>query len=365
MLPRIKCLLVEHLDENLQALSAVLEGDDVEILSARSGPEALELLLIHDFALAFLDVQIPEMDGFQLAARMRGSERARHIPIIFVTAGVPEPQHLFEGYEAGAVDFIHQPIEPHILQKKAGVFFELYRQRQQLSQQLAERTETLRLNEMWSALLAHDLRNPLSAILASAELLRRRTQDRHAQQAAARIQSSGNHMRRLIEDMFDLARARLAGGIVIKREAANLDALVARVVHEHRPAAPHRVIETEYTGSSAGQWDAERMAQVASNLIDNALKYGNEDGPVQVCVDGTSEFEVVLTVSNSGTIAADRLAHLFDPFGGAERPPGRSEGLGLGLYIVQQIVAAHGGTVSVTGGDRGRTTLRVAVPRAA
>src|SRR5579864_6650549 len=180
----VKCLLVDDLEENLLALSALLARDGVEILTARSGSEALELVLVHDVALAFLDVQMPDMDGFELAELMRGSERTRHIPLIFVTAGARERHRLFKGYESGAVDFIHKPIEPHILKNKADVFFELYRQRRQLAVELNDRTETLRLNEMFSALLAHDLRSPLTAILASARLLERRTQDQAALEAA-------------------------------------------------------------------------------------------------------------------------------------------------------------------------------------
>ena len=118
-------------------------GDGVEILTAQSGAEALELLLVHDFALAFLDVQMPEMDGFELAELMRGSERTRQVPIIFVTAGAREQQRVFKGYESGAVDFIYKPIEPHILKNKADVFFQLYRQRVRLAQELKDRTETL------------------------------------------------------------------------------------------------------------------------------------------------------------------------------------------------------------------------------
>jgi two-component system, sensor histidine kinase and response regulator len=365
MLPSIKCLLVDDLEENLLALSALLQEDAVEILTARSGPEALELLLVHEFALAFLDVQMPDMDGFALAELMRGSERTRHIPIIFVTAGAREQQRLFKGYESGAVDFIYKPIEAHILKNKADVFFQLHRQRLELAQELKDRTETLRLNEMFSALLAHDLRNPLSAILASAQLLHRRTSDQHAQEAAARILASGKHMSRLIEDMLDLARARLAGGIVVKREPADLEELVERVVREHQAAAPARVIETEYAGDCRGRWDAERIAQVASNLIGNALKHGDVRVPVRVLLDGANPTEVVLTVSNGGTIPPDLVDHLFDPFRGAGRPAGRSEGLGLGLYIVYQIVKAHGGSVEVATGRHDRTSFRVAVPRSA
>lgn len=364
MLPTIKCLLVDDLHENLLALSALLEGDGVQTLTARSGAEALELLLVHDFALALLDVQMPDMDGFELAELMRGSERTRHVPIIFVTAGAREPQRMFKGYESGAVDFLYKPIEPHILKNKADVFFELHRQRLRLAQELKDRTETLRLNEMFSALLAHDLRNPLSAILASAQLLGRRSADPHALEAAARIVASGKHMGRLIEDMLDLARARLAGGILVKREPGDIKALVERVVRECQAAAPGRAIEAVYTGEFSGHWDAERIAQVASNLIGNAVKHGEPGATIEVQLDGTHADAVILTVANAGTIPAELVDHLFDPFRGAQRPAGRKEGLGLGLYIVYQVVKAHCGTVDVTTGEHGRTAFRVTLPRA-
>jgi signal transduction histidine kinase len=358
-------LLVDDLEENLLALGALLQRDDVELLTARSGSEALELLLTNDVALAFLDVQMPDMDGFELAELVRGSERTRHVPLIFVTAGARERQRLFKGYESGAVDFIYKPIESHILQNKADVFFQLYRQRQQLAHELQERTETLRLNEMFSALLAHDLRNPLSAILASAQLLRRRSEDPHAQEAAARILSSGKRMGRMIEDMLDLARARLAGGIIVKREPADCRTLVERVIREHQAAAPERMIRTDYRGDFEGQWDGERIAQVASNLIGNALKHGDAGGDVHVQLDGAEADSIVFSVTNDGTIAAELLDHLFDPFRGGQRPAGRSEGLGLGLYIVYQIVKAHRGEVTVETGPESKTTFRVAIPRSA
>lgn len=361
----IKCLLVDDLEENLLALSALLERSDVEVLTARSGADALELLLVHDVALAFLDVQMPDMDGFELAELMRGHERTRHIPLIFVTAGAREKHRQFKGYETGAVDFIYKPIEPHILKNKADVFFELYRQRQLLAVELNDRTETLRLNEMFSALLAHDLRSPLSAILASARLLQRRGADPAALEAAGRIVTSGNRMARLIEDMLDLARARLGGGIIVKREPTDIKALVERVLREYQAAAPDRAMEARYEGSLQGNWDAERVAQVASNLIGNALKHGTPKEPIRVRLDGVRSGEVVLSVTNAGTIPADILPHLFDPFRGSPRHSGRSDGLGLGLYIVSQIVQAHNGSVEVKTGVGGETAFYVRLPRAA
>jgi two-component system sensor histidine kinase/response regulator len=365
MQPRVKFLLVDDLEENLLALAALLRRDDVELLQARSGADALELLLVHDVALAFLDVQMPEMDGFELAELMRGSERTRHVPLIFVTAGPRDQHRQFKGYESGAVDFLYKPIDPTVLKNKADVFFQLYRQKQQLMQELHERTETLRLNEMFAAVLGHDLRNPLSAILTGAQLLQRRSDDDVVRQTATRMLSSGKRMSRMIDDMLDLARARLAGGIPISRTHAELGPLLQRVVQEHQAAFPERRIELVYDGDLTGEWDPDRLAQVASNLIGNALQHGEGRDAVEVRLDGTDPAVVVLSVSNAGRIAADVLPHIFDPFRGGQGHLGRREGLGLGLYIAQQIVQAHQGSVDVqSGADQSdRTIFRVTVPR--
>jgi two-component system sensor histidine kinase/response regulator len=362
---RVKCLLVDDLDENLLALSALMRREDVEILTARSGAEALELLLVHDVALALLDVHMPEMDGFELAELMRGSERTRHVPIIFVTAGARDRYRQFKGYDSGAVDFLYKPIEPHILQSKADVFFQLFRQKQQLAQQLHERTETLRLNEMFTAVLGHDLRNPLNAILMSAHVLERRSQETAVRDSAARILSSGKRMSRMIDDVLDLARARLAGGIPLKRESTDLGTLVDRVVREHQAAFPKRGIKLERAGNLVGEFDADRFAQVASNLIGNALQHGKPDEPIEVSLDGTLADQVLFAVGNDGEIAPELLPHIFDPFRGGARRTGQEGGLGLGLWIVQQIVQSHQGQVTVSSGEPGRTQFRVTVPRRA
>ncbi len=361
----VKCLLVDDLPENLLALSELLRQDDIEVLQARSGTEALEILLVQDVALALLDVQMPDMDGFELAELMRGSGRTRHVPIIFVTAGARDQHRLFKGYESGAVDFLYKPIEPRILRNKASVFFQLDRQRRQLDHQLRERTETLRLNEMFTALLAHDLRNPLSAVVTSAHLIERLAAEPIARDAAARILSSGRRMGRLVEDMLDLARARLGGGIAIKREEGDLDTLLTPVVREHQTSAPDRRIEFVSTGALRGQWDAERIAQVASNLIGNAIKHGDADGSIMVQLDGMRSETIIFSVANDGVIPAERHPGLFDPFKDGQHRVGRNEGLGLGLYIVQQIVTAHGGSIEVRSEDDRRTVFRVHLPRSA
>jgi two-component system sensor histidine kinase/response regulator len=361
--PRVKCLLVDDREKNLLALSSVLRRDDLELLQAHSGAEALDLLLEHDVALALLDVQMPDMDGFELAELMRGSTRTRDVPIIFVTAGARDERRLFKGYETGAVDFLYKPIEPHILKNKAEVFFQLYKQKQQLAQELRDRTETLRLNEMFTAVLGHDLRNPLNAILTGAQLIEQRAQDDGVKRIASRMLSSAKRMSRLIEDMLDLARARLAGGIPLKREATDAGVLLHRVVQEHQAAFPDRRIELQSEGDLGGEWDADRLAQLASNLIGNAIQHGKATGAVEVRLQGTARDVVILSFANDGTIDPEFLPHIFNPFRGGERSMGRGEGLGLGLYIVHQIVEAHQGGIDVQSGSDGRTTFSVRMPR--
>jgi signal transduction histidine kinase len=358
----VKCLIVDDREENLLAMSTLLRREDVELLPARSGAAALDLLLSHDVALALLDVQMPEMDGFELAELMRGSERTRHVPIIFVTAAAHDQYRVFKGYETGAVDFLYKPIDPFILKNKAEVFFQLYRQKQLLTQELSDRTETLRLNEMFTAVLGHDLRNPLNAILTAAQLLEHRSPDESVKKTAARMLSSARRMSRLIEDMLDLARARLAGGIPLKREHADFGALVQRVVQEHHAAFPERRIDLKCEGDVTGEWDGDRLAQVASNLIGNALQHGDPRCTVEVRLEASPGDLVVFSVANEGRIAPELLPHLFDPFRGGGRAAIRNEGLGLGLYIVEQIVLAHKGRIDVESGETS-TMFRVRLPR--
>jgi two-component system sensor histidine kinase/response regulator len=308
---------------------------------------------------------MPKMDGFELAELMRGSERTREIPIIFVTAAARDQHRLFKGYDSGAVDFLYKPIEPHILEGKAHVFFRLARQKQQLAQQLSEKSEALRLNEMFMAVLGHDLRNPLSAILMAAHMVQHQSSDETVRSTAKRIVTSGRRMTRMIDDLLDLARARLAGGIPLKIAQSDLAEPVLKIVREYETAFPDRRIELQQEGNVSGEWDAERLAQATSNLIGNALQHGVPNSTVQVRLDGSGSDGVLLCVSNEGAIPAHVMPHLFEPFQGGQRQPGHNQGLGLGLYIVQQIVHGHRGAVTVQKPAESRTVFEVKIPRKA
>lgn len=360
---RTKCLLVDDVEENLIALEALLQRDGLDILKAQSGPEALELLLAHDdVALALLDVQMPEMNGFELAELIRGSERTRHIPLIFMTAGSREQNWQFRGYESGAVDFLYKPIDPHMLTNKASVFFELHRRKQALAHELRARTEALRINEMFMAVLSHDLRTPLQSIVAAASVLKRQPSPDKTALMADRVLGASQRMGHMIEDLLDVTRIRQAGGLALQLGPAHMQTLVQRTLDEVATSHPERPIDSTLAGDLAGTWDAERLCQVITNLVGNALHHGSADHPVRIAVDGSRPEEVSITVSNGGTIPAGLLPHLFDPFRGGEREPGRHQGLGLGLFIAHQIVRAHHGTIEARS-HNDVTSFRVTLPR--
>jgi two-component system, sensor histidine kinase and response regulator len=354
----IKFLLVDDTEENLVALEALLRRDGLELLKARSGSAALELLLVHDVALAILDVQMPEMNGFELAELMRGAERTKHVPIIFLTAGARDPQRVFKGYEAGAVDFLFKPIEPHILRSKADVFFQLHQQKIELA-------SNLRMNEMFVGILGHDLRNPLGAIVTGAQLLERHLTEEMPLRTLRRMVSSADRMRDMIEQLLDLTRARLAGGLgfVRARRPCDVAELVVRAADELRGAAGDRQVGVSASGDAHSAGDSTRLLQVFSNLLSNALHHGTPGTPVTVTVAGL-DTEIVVEVRNDGAIPSDLLPRIFDPFRGA-RASSASQGLGLGLYISQQIVAAHDGTITVASSPETGTAFKVRLPKAA
>jgi signal transduction histidine kinase len=363
-LPPVKCLLVDDRAENLVGLRALVAQDGVEVLEAGSGPEALEILFADsDVALALIDVHMPEMDGFELAEVMRGSERTRAIPIIFITADASDHKRHFKGYDAGAVDFIYKPVEPVILRNKVAVFVELGRQRQRLDRELEERTATLRLHEMFTAVLGHDLRNPLGVIMMLAELTRRRATDPQVRENAERIAEAGESMGRLVRDMLDLARARLAGGFALNPAPIALDELLRNIVADFATSHPQRRIDVDIAAPVEGRWDADRIAQAARNLIANALQHGTPGEPVRIGLRDGAGARVVLWVENHGEIPRDLLGHIFDPFRGGQAPGARKDGLGLGLYIVQQIAHAHGGDVVIAPSEGPTTRFELELPR--
>jgi two-component system sensor histidine kinase/response regulator len=356
----IDVLVVDDVEENRVAMQALLTRPGVRVLTAGSGPEALELLLQHDVALALLDVQMPGMDGFELAELMRGTERTRPVPIIFVTAMPRDAMRPFRGYEAGAVDFLHKPVDPMVIESKVGVFVEIYEQRRVLAQRNAALQHAIDLNAAMVAVLTHDLRAPLSAVTVSAEVADRLAprEDPRLAKAIGHIRSSSRRMATMIAQLLDFSHIR-SGALQLERRFVSLGAVCQAAADELRAGRPEARFEIGHEGDLDGWFDADRLAQVFSNLLGNAVEHGRDE-PVHVHLDGRDRRWVRFEVSNTGELPDEVKARLFMPFRG--RSETSREGLGLGLYIVEQLVLAHGGEVSGDGGD-GRTRFEVRLPR--
>ena len=350
-------LLVDDLEENLLSLEALLRRSDLVLLKARSGDEALELLLRQEVALALVDVQMPGLNGFELAELMRGNERTRRIPIIFLTAGTADTQRRFRGYEAGAVDFIYKPIEADILRSKADVFFELHRQRQQLADQrdaLEAQAQALRQADRqkneFLATLAHELRNHLAPLRHGLDLLQSNHEGGRATEILGVMDRQLLHLVRLIDDLLDVSRIS-QGKIVLKKERLELLTFIRSALETSRPlieAAGHELTLELPETTLWLEADLTRLAQIISNLLNNAVKYTPEGGHIRLSVKADGQQAVISVADNGVGIPQHMLAGVFELFAQVDQHLERAKGgLGIGLALVQQLVALHGGKVTV------------------
>jgi len=225
--------------------------------------------------------------------------------------------------------------------------------------------ETAEFRERLMGIVSHDLRDPISAILMAVEvLLRRSDMDDTATKTVLRIRSSAKRATRLIEDLLDFTQARLGGGIRITRRASDLHAIVRQVAEELEIAHPDRTIEVIQHGDGQGTWDQDRLTQVVTNLVVNAVRYSPSGTAIRVVTSG-EHGEVRVTVHNEGTpIPPERLSQVFEPMKRATSEVPTARTVGLGLYIVKHIVEAHRGRVTVESTERNGTTFTVRLPRA-
>lgn len=363
-----KLLIVDDLPENLQALAKIIEQDDREIYPASSGDAALALMLEHDFALAILDVMMPDMNGFELAELMRGTEKTRHIPIVFVSAGGKELNYAFKGYETGAVDFLHKPLDIAAVKSKVNVFVSLYQQRVKVKQQVEELEHShrqlhatqveleraLNMRDDFISLAAHELRTPLNTLHVEAQMRQLQLQRGEVgffskERLSAMVERDSrqiNTMIRLINDMVDVCHVN-TGSLSIRMGRFNLSELIARVASDFAAQAQTAgsPLILEVVDDVTGIWDSCRIEQIVVNLITNALRYGGGK-PVAIRLFVVKN-NVQIQVQDRGCgIHSHDLDRIFDKF---ERLGNKKvrEGLGMGLYIARQLAEAHDGSLLV------------------
>lgn len=232
---------------------------------------------------------------------------------------------------------------------------------QRQAQRAKEREEQLR--EMFVGILGHDLRAPLMAITTAADVLEHYVSGERVEQGLGRIRSAVSRMKRLIDDMLDLTQSRIGGGIPLSPTAVDLRNVLRTALDDVQATSEMRV-DVDARGDTSGNWDEARLGQVITNLCMNAIQHGARATPVQIRVDGTDPDDVTLSVRNDGPpIAPELVSTIFDPFRRGPTRSGRGGGVGLGLYIAERIVGAHGGTIEVLSGEGIGTTFTVVLPR--
>ena len=384
----VAILIVDDRPENLLSMEALLCDEGIDVVKAGSGREALGLSLRQEFALILLDVQMPEMDGFETAELMRGNPKTRGVPIIFVTAGEKSSVSMFKGYETGAVDYIYKPIDPIVLRGKVQIFSELYRNRraierheQFLEQQVAERTRELsqalemakasnRAKSEFLANTSHEIRTPLTAIQSAVDLMHADFLSDEQKFCLETISNAANNLLILFDNILNLSEIEANRLEIDKRCFALrncMEEVVATQIGRIREKNLGFTFEVDAQVPEQVYSDPLKLKQIVFNLLANAIKFTRE-GEISLLVAAvTPENEPLalqLQVRDTGIgIETDALARIFEPF---EQGDGsmtrRFGGSGLGLAICQRLTNRMGGKIRVESTVGSGSTFTVTLP---
>ena len=381
-----RVLIVDDRADNLLALRAVLEPLGLDLVEADSGEEALRHLLAGEFALIILDVQMPVLDGFETARLIRGRERTRYVPIIFLTAISGEPEHHLRGYQSGAVDYVYKPFEPEILRAKVSVFVELWArgatieaQRRELTVRLADldeahaglaaqAVELERSNaalERFAEVVGVEVREPLHTVAGLLDLL----DDRHAgalsdegRTLLARALAGTERARSIVGSLLDYARAST---VDLHRDRFPLAEALAEAEAETGPQLAEAKGEVVADGLPLVSGDRGQLVQLLAQLIDNAIRFRGPSAPVVTVSTEPVAGAVRVTVADNGAgVAETDLPRLFTAF--ARPAPvgavGNGRGAGLGLALCRRIVERHGGMIWAERGADGGLAVCFELP---
>jgi signal transduction histidine kinase len=375
---QVSLLLVDDHRPSMRALELVLEPLGYRLVTADSAAAALRLLASEHFTAILSDVRMPGMDGFEMLARLRKHGLAEQTAVILFSAVSNDLESARRAFDLGAVDFIAKPYDPDLLRSRIKALVRLCRQREPVAADSHAPAETvaagraatavavveeaerlLRSKDKFVAVLGHDLRAPLSAMLASCQSLRGGSNLTERQLATvARLGLAVDRMSKMVADIVDFSRTASGTSFPIRPRPTNLGDLLSMVVDDVRGAHPDRPIDLSIADQLVVACDPDRIAQAVGNLIVNAVEHGQ--GAVRISAESRGN-QVIVVVHNDGQpIPAHSIRTLFDPF---VRKAERSAGLGLGLHIVNEIVRAHAGTVQVHSSAVNGTSFELCWPR--
>ena len=346
---KTKILIVDDRPENLVALRKVLKDLDIELVEAKSGNEALKATLRHDFALALLDIQMPEMDGYELAGILREEEKTAQLPFIFISAVYTDNLNVFKGYEKGAFSFITKPFQPEILVNKVKFFIEKHQQEVAFFELNEELKNTNKELEAFSYSVSHDLRAPLRALNGYAEMLKEEYAiklDDEGKRLIENINYNARMMGTLIDEL--LAFSRLGRKEVQKTEI-DMNELTENVVLEISKSIKHSA-KIKIDKLHKIKADYGLMKQVMFNLISNAIKYSSKkEKSIVEIFSKEKNNKIIFSVKDNGAgfdmRYADKLFGVFQRLHSQEE----FEGIGVGLAIVQRVIVKHNGRVWAEG----------------
>ncbi|WP_461481292.1 sensor histidine kinase [Porticoccus sp.] len=346
LLQKPKILMVDDKPANLLALRRLLQDMPVELFEASSGNDALKLTLHHDFALALLDIQMPEMDGYELAELLRQEEKTAHMPFIFISAIYTEHINIFHGYEKGAFSYIVKPFEPEILLNKVKLFIDMYQHEQELRQRTLELMQINAELEAFSYSVSHDLRTPLRAIDGFSQALLEDYNDRlddTGRDYLARVRGGAQRMGMLIDDLLKLSRVSRTE---LKIQEVDLSELASTILNELREDEPKRCVDIRIAAGLKAPCDPQLIQIALRNLLGNAWKYSSTREQTHIEFGMRAENgEAVFFVLDQG-VGFD-MNYAGKLFGAFQRLHDQTEfpGTGIGLATVKRIVSRHGGRV--------------------
>ncbi len=374
---QVNILMVDDQPAKLLSYEAILTGLGLHLIKATSAREALEHLLKTEIAVVLMDVNMPEIDGFELAALIRQHPRYQKTAIIFISAVHLTDLDRLKGYEIGAVDYIQVPVAPEILRAKVSVFADLFRKtraleefNRELEQRVEERTaalaeatererearltaeRALQARDVFLSIAAHELKTPLTSLKASAQVLTLKLQKGDAEypewltNGLRIVDQQSARLARLIEQLLDVSRLDQNKQSVERRET-DLAELVERLVAAFQMRTHQHTLALTADSPLIANIDPDAIEQVMSNLLDNAIKYSPDGGQIDIEARKSADGYALLSVRDRGLgIPPEKQADIFERFYQAHADDHRS-GLGLGLYISKQIVQLHGGNIAV------------------
>jgi two-component system, sensor histidine kinase len=375
-------LVVDDVPANLVAIEAALEPLSQRIVKATSGAEALGKLLEREFAVVLLDVQMPEMDGYETAQWIRSRDKTRHLPIIFVTAHSHDNQSVLRAYKLGAVDFLFKPLNTDVLRAKASVFIELAkaqardREHALREQRVQLENEALRVaNEQLAladrrkneflAVLGHELRNPLAPIRTSLDLLARAADKAPSPRLLDVLDRQLGHVTRLVDDLLDVSRIN-TGKLELRKHRVPFAEIVDEAVTICRPLIDTRGHRLSIVGDDCRiivDGDRTRLVQVLANLLGNAARYTQKGGSIELAWGQDGDHAFARVTDDGIGIAAEVIGRVFDMFVQERAGSDHNGGLGLGLALAYQLAKLHDGTLTAASAGRGRgSTFELRLP---